>query len=193
MKRKAAWLILGMAAMAVSVSAQNISQRNTSIRAGVVVIDSQQTGASGTQANLAPYVWFNLESNANIKPGGWTFYNPNAATRVTQAIATRWTQHNLDLGFGAAGGPIVGDTLTKRDAAYWEVLLSQASDAQITSYDILVLPAYRNISLNPLEREKLRKFMESGGVLWVDVMSGPFLNLDIINNVSLPFMVSGTP
>ena len=192
MKRKAAWLILGLAAMAIPVSAQNISQRNTSIRAGVVVIDSQQTGASGTQANLAPYVWLNLDSNSNIKPGGWTFYNPNAATRVTDAIRTRWLNHNLDLGFGAAGAPVVNDTLTKRDAAYWEVFLSQASDAQITSFDILVLPAYRNISLNPLEREKLRKFMEAGGVLWVDVMSGPALNLDIINNFSLPFIVSST-
>ena len=192
MKRKAAWFTLGLAAMAIPVSAQNIAQRNISIRAGVVVIDSQQTGASGTQANLAPYVWFNLDSNANIKPAGWTFYNPNAATRVTDAIRARWLQHNLDLGLGAAGGPNVGDTLTKRDAPYWEVFLGQASDAQITSYDILVLPAYRNISLNPLEREKLRKFMEAGGVLWVDVMSGGFLNLDIINNFSLPFIVSNT-
>ncbi len=60
---------------------QNYAQRRVNINAGVVLIASQQI--SGFQANYAPYVWFNLDSNRNMKPPGWSFSNPLAPSVVT--------------------------------------------------------------------------------------------------------------
>lgn len=177
-------VMLGVAAAASALSQLNFAQRNVAIRAGVVLLDSQQI-AGGQRANYAPYVWQMLDANRNVKPAGWSFYNPNANTRYTDAIRDRWIAHNAALGHG--GGPATGEQITKRDGAYWEFILSQASDAQITSYDVLFLAAYGTVSLNPLERENLRKFLEAGGVLWVDVRNG--LNLDVINGFPLPFFI----
>jgi hypothetical protein len=190
MFRRASITLLGLAVGTAALSsAQNYAQRSVNIRAGVVVIESQQL-AGGTPANFAPFAWFNLDSNQLAKPAGWNFYNPSAATRVTPQIAARWLAHNTNNGYGAVG-PAAGENLTKRDAAYWEFILSQAPDTQITDYDILLLAARRNVALNPLEREKLRKFMEGGGVLWVDVANaGGTLAIDLINQFPLPFTVS---
>lgn len=182
--RKALTIVLGVAASASALCQLNIAQRNVAIRAGVVLLDSQQT-AGGQRTNYAPYVWTMLDANRNVKPAGWSFYNPNANTRYTDAIRDRWIAHNA--AFGHAGAPATGDAITKRDAAYWEVVPSLASDAQMTSYDVLFLAAYGTVSLNPLEREALRKFLEAGGVLWVDVRSG--VNLDAINGFPLPFYI----
>jgi hypothetical protein len=188
MHRKAVWTILGLAAAAaLSASPLNYSQRNVAFRAGVLVLDSQRDIASGERLNYSPYVWLNLDSNRNVKPAGWSFFNPNASTRVTPQIANRWAIHNALFGYGA--GPSIGENLTKRYGAYWEVTLSQASDAQITSYDLLHLSAYGVVRLNPLEREKLRKFLEGGGVLWVDVVNGA--TIDEINSIPLAFAISG--
>lgn len=182
--RKTLSILLGMAAAASALSQLNYAQRNVSIRAGVLVIDSQQIG-TGERANYAPYVWQMLDANRNVKPAGWSFYNPTAQTRYTVEIANRWLAHNAFFGHG--GAPAVGDRITKRDAAYWEVVPSLASDAQLASFDVLFLAAYGTVSLNPLEREALRKFLEAGGVLWVDVRNG--VNLDAINGFPLPFFV----
>lgn len=188
MLRKAVSTILALAAGTAALAQLNYAQRNVAIRAGVVVIDSQQLGG-GERANYNPYVWFNLDSNKKLLPAGWSFYNPQASTQVTQAIATRWLNHNTQLGLGAVG-PAVGDLITKRDAPYWEVFLSTASDAQITSYDVLSLSAYGLVRLNSLEREKLRKFMESGGVLWVDTRN--LAQFDAANGLPIPFAISNT-
>ncbi len=184
MLRKAVFSILALATVAVASAQLNYAQRNVAIRAGVLVIDSQQGG--GTTLNYNPFVWFNLDSNKKVLPPGWSFYNPVASTQVTAAMNARWTAHNTF--FGQAGAPAVGDPLTKRDAPYWEVFLSTASDAQITSFDVLHLSAYGLVRLNPLEREKLRKFMEGGGVLWVDTRN--LAQLDPINGLPIPFDIS---
>jgi hypothetical protein len=174
--------VVAIAVVASSATAAPLTYayRSTPIRAGVVLIDSQQTSTvPPTQANYNPYVFYNLEFNRTIKPGGWTFYNPSAPTRVTPEINTRWSL--ID---GAASAP-VGDPITKRNGAYWEVRLSSISEAQISAFDILHLSAYGYISLNSLEREKLRRFMENGGVLWVDFING--VNFDVVNGFPMGF------
>ncbi len=187
-------LLSGFGLFAAAIgSPLNYAQRAVSIRAGVVLIDSQQT--VGQASNYNPYVWFNLDSNRAVKPGGWNFYNPLSAGTVTAGIQTRWTALNAALGSGIV--PVLGQQLTKRDAPYWEVRLSALSDVQLSQFDVLHLSAYGFVSMNPTERERLRRFMEHGGMLWVDLGFTAALNLDAINGFPLPFTVStavlGTP
>jgi hypothetical protein len=56
--------------------------------------------------------------------------------------------------------------------------------------DVIYLGLYGNTSLNSLEREKLRRFMDKGGVLWVDLSSS--VALDAVNTLPMPFAINGT-
>lgn len=183
--RRLATLVLSALA-AFSFGAQvQYAQKSTPIRAGVLIIDSYQI--SGKPANGTPFVWYNLNASSNLKPSGWSFVNPHAATVMTQAIIDRW--NGVD-GLSSpppagVGGSIAGlnQTLTKGTAPYWEVFLGSASDEQLADYDILALNVRGYLSLTPFEREKLRSYVDQGGVLWVDV--DQTTNFDAINNIPL--------
>lgn len=182
-------LIASLAAVAVS-SPLTYAFRPVTVRSAVVVVDSQQVAAN-LPGNPTPYVLFNLDSNKTIKPGGWNFTNPSAPTRVTPEIKARWDAINAVFGGGASAN--VGDPITKRNAAFWELRLSTASESQLAQYDFLVFPVRGFVQLNSLEREKLRRFMESGGVLWVDFQSGvaPYsFSFDVINGLPLGFGIT---
>ncbi|MFQ3677231.1 MAG: hypothetical protein SNJ74_04760 [Fimbriimonadaceae bacterium] len=181
LRRVLALVALAVAAVPVVSAQESFARRAVDIRAGVVLLDSQQL--NGFPRNFAPYVWYTLDSFAQAKPAGWNIFNPVANTRVTPEIQARWAAQNGALGSPFAP-PAVGSALTKRDASYWEVRLSQASDAQIAQFDVLAVSAHGFVSLNPLERERLRTFMEGGGVLWVDVTTGT--TVDVTNNFPLP-------
>ena len=177
----AAAALLGAMAAAQPVS---YAQRTTAIRAGVLLVDSNKIGT--VPANDTPYVWFNLDANAAAKPAGWSFYNPRASTQVSAAVQNRWA---LIAAIVGGGVPAVGARITKRDAPYWEVPLSSAGDQEMADYDVLVFSGYRNVSLNPIEREKLRRFLDQGGVLWLDFTTGSAL--DAINPFPIPFQLNG--
>jgi hypothetical protein len=170
--------------VAAGALAQNYALRNVGVKAGILLVDSQRTNT--VPSNFTPHVWFNLDSNRLAKPAGWNIYNPRASTQVTPQIQTRWTL----LG-GAGNAPAVGDTITKRHAAYWEVPLSSAGDQEIADFDVLLLSARGTISLTPVERERLRRFVDQGGLLWIDFTSSA--TLDPINSFPLPFTVTSTP
>lgn len=171
------------AALAVTAFAQQSSaQRIIPIRAATAVLDSDQT--AGYPTNRTPHVWFNLENNLKIKPTGMTFSNVARASEWTQGHSDRWTAQ----GFLP---PAVGTTTTKRDSIYWEIRPGQASDDQIANTDVILLPVYGFVSLNSIERERLRQFMDKGGVLWVDV-SGT-ATMDPVNGFPLPFMMQTVP
>jgi hypothetical protein len=192
---------LGLAAAAaVSVAVPlNYAQRSVPIRAGVVLIDSAHMNLSPEPTNFAPYVWLNLDSNRAVKPAGWNIYNPHAISTVTPAVFSRWSVIHGGLPGPVGAVPPVGTALTKRDGSYWEVRLSAVSDVQLADYDILVLAAHGNVSLNPLERERLRRFIDQGGVLWVDTTSEAEINasgttfdgsLSGVNGLPLPFALN---
>ncbi|MCC7434739.1 MAG: hypothetical protein IT363_08630 [Methanoregulaceae archaeon] len=171
------------ALLAVSATAQQSSaQRIVPIRAAVAILDSDQT--AGFPSNRTPHVWFNLENNRNVKPTGLTFSNVARASEWTGPAVARW----LAQGFTP---PAAGTSVTKRDSIYWEIRPSQASEDQFASTDIILLPVYGFVSLNSVERERLRQFMEKGGVLWVDV-SGT-ATLDPVNGLPLPFLMQTVP
>lgn len=177
-------LVVAGSLLGTASAQQNYAQRRVNINAGVVLIASQQI--SGFQANYAPYVWFNLDSNRNMKPPGWSFSNPLAPSVVTAEILSRWVAQNTAR--GSAIVPTLGAPLTKKDAAYWEIQLDSIGDEQLDSMDALCLPVRGVMSLNPTERERLRKFMEHGGLLWLDL--SPTSVVDVINGAPLPFTLN---
>lgn len=183
-RRPAFIAALSLVAAIANTQPQNYAQRGTQIRAGIALIESSQT--LGQPNNTTPFVWYNLDSNRNVKPAGWNIFNPNAPGQATSEIANRWAI------LGGGVGPVVTERITKRNAAYWEFRLSQATDTQMAQYDVLMVNAAGNVSLNSAEREKLRQFVDRGGVLWVEV--GSINNVDFntlytTNGFPLPFAV----
>ncbi len=163
------------------VCAQTQSKRSQPIRAGIVILDSARVG-TGPAISAAPYAWFNLQSDKIVKPASWNIYNPNAPSMLTQEIRDRWVL--ID-----PATPATGARLSKRQGAYWEVILSQLSDSAIANYDVLLVNPANYAALNPQEREKLRKFVDKGGLLWIDTGALKKLNLgqDLINNFPIAF------
>lgn len=167
---------------------QSYAQRTQTIHAGIVLVDTMRVSAGGPLANYNPFVWQNMNSNKRIKPAGWSFANPSAPSRVTDEIFQRWSAIKAQIGpadpnFNVAP---IGSAITKQDAPYWEVRLSTATDTQMGNYDVLLLSAYNTVSLNSAEREKLRRFVDQGGILWVD--TNDVTVMDPINNVPSPFV-----
>src|SRR5882762_5206119 len=64
------------------------SQRRR-IRACVLVVNTA-TGIGGGPQNAAPHLFYVLDKRTDVKPGGWEFVNPLAASTVTPDIANRW-------------------------------------------------------------------------------------------------------
>ncbi|MHB8636361.1 MAG: hypothetical protein ACYC96_07805 [Fimbriimonadaceae bacterium] len=176
--RPALVAVAGALATAALAGPINYATRTVGIRAGIVITDSNLV--NGYSANDDPFVWYNLDRNKLVKPAAWNFYNPHAPATVTQAMQTRWN--------ALAGGTLnVGSPLTKATAPYWEVPLAQATDTSINDYDVLLLPAYETLSLNSVERSRLQRFVDHGGVLWIDVTSG--VRTDDGNGAPLSFSV----
>lgn len=174
-------LCLSSLALASVTLGQNYAKRTTTVNVATVLIESDQT--SGQPSNLTPHVWFNLDSNTRIKPAGYDFVNPNKESQFTAAITNRWNT----LAPGTA--PAAGTLTNKRHAPYWELRLSTATDEQLGRLDVLLLASQGFVSLNPGEREKLRRFVEKGGVLWVDVSS--LTTFDAYNGLPFPIATTG--
>ncbi len=162
------WTLVALAALAAVSSAQvGYARRTDTVRAGVVLLDGQRR--AGVPANYFPYVWYNLDQNKTAKPAGMQFANPRAASVATQAISARW---NAIASIVGGPGVALGERLTKRYGAYWEVSIANTSEEQISDYDALYLAFDQDAQLSTFERERLRKFVDQGGVLWVEVMPG---------------------
>lgn len=181
-------LTIGLGLAAVASQAQNTYRNSVrEIKAGIAVIQSYTVG--GQQANSTPFIWYNLDNNAAVKPNGWSFVNPLSGGSVDADTAARWALINTVIG---GGSPVVGSALNPTQAAYWEVNLSNVSVSQLAQLDVLAMPVHGRTSysallkLNPLEREKLRQYVDGGGILWVD-LQGPFVGWDTINGGPLQF------
>ncbi|MBX7133762.1 MAG: hypothetical protein K1X67_13900 [Fimbriimonadaceae bacterium] len=171
---------LSVAAMAVA-GPQNYAQRSTQINAGILLIESQRSAAypNGTPLNGAPHVWGNLDQNFSARPASWTFVNPRASTSLNESLQLRWSTLT-----GSA--PALNTRLSKRSAPYWEVSLANSSDNVLADFDILLLPISAGLQLNSIERERLRKFIDQGGVLWVDIQTMANF-IDVANPTPMPF------
>jgi len=187
LRRSAVLAALSMIAAVAGAQPQNYAQRGTQVRAGVALIESSQV-TPGQPSNPTPFVWYNLDSNREAKPAGWNIYNPNAPGQATQAIVDRWAAVSTVVG---GTGPALYDRINKRQAAYWEVRVSQVTDVQLSQYDVLLVNAAGNVNLNSTERERLRQYVDRGGVLWIDVTAiGATFDAEYtINSFPLPFTV----
>jgi len=185
---------------AFGVCQQKYALQGHTIRAGVVLLDSNVDPVAGTSPqesnNWAPFVWYNLDLDATEKPSGWTFDNPNHPGVFTGTLYSRWNTISTATSVSI---PASGTPLIKNMAAYWEVQLSSISDAQLAKYDVLVVPAHGAINLTTVEREMLHRFMDQGGVLWIDLNQnsaftnpGDPTNTDLVNAFPLPFKLNGS-
>lgn len=174
--------LAGSAVTCAFAGQQTYASATQTINAGIVILDSAKQ-AGGYPQSIAPYALFNLDSNRGIKPVSWSFVNPHAPSRVTAAIQSRW---------GSISGtiPPLGDRLTKRHAAYWEVSLDNLSDSALSDYGFLVVNPAFAVQLDSAERDKLRRFVDRGGVLWIDPAGvQPGVNWDVTNNFPAPFQI----
>lgn len=110
------------------------------INCGVVAVTST-TGATNEAAVAEVGNLFYLLDNHPLKPAGWSMENPMSP-----------------------GSPSIG--LGKNNPVYWRVSLSAAGN--LSRLDVLYLPGGGTLALSDTDREKLRRFVDGGGVLWID-------------------------
>ncbi|MBL8066051.1 MAG: hypothetical protein JNM34_09360, partial [Chthonomonadaceae bacterium] len=178
-------LIVTAAAVAALAQPLNYAQATVEVKAGVLVIPGQQNSA-GFALNVAPHLWYNLDQDVSVKPAKWTFVNPFGVTVMTSGNHARWQNLAVDT-------PAAGTKLTKSSSPYWEVHLDTIPGDQITQYNILSLTIQEDLTVTPVQREKLRRFVDNGGILWVDLVDdGPGLNLDALNPLPFPFAFVGS-
>lgn len=162
----------------------NYANKTVKIRAGVLLITSQQVAPS-LPLNPVPHHWSNLDGDNSVKPASWAIENPLGQSSLTAASRARWLANPI-----AGPVPASGARLSKRDAAYWEVVLDEVTDDVLSRFDILSLTVNGYLNLNSREREKLRRYVDQGGVLWVDVLDEGAVSLQVINNIPFTFGIA---
>ncbi|MCE5322470.1 PQQ-binding-like beta-propeller repeat protein [bacterium] len=91
-------------------------------------------------------LFYLLDNLTSMKPAGWTLENPFAgSTAASSGSARKYTKSEVD---------------------YWFVDLASTRD--LSRMQILYLPAHGVVIMDDDDREKLRRFVDGGGVLWVD-------------------------
>ncbi|MGQ9455140.1 MAG: DUF4159 domain-containing protein [Armatimonadota bacterium] len=152
------WTILAMSCPHADAQAFLYAGKRRKINCGVVWLSvdpnnrskppANQSVGAGMDASGYPIngggvgdIFYLLDMRVDLKPPGWSFDNPLAP-----------------------GGPATG--LSKSDPVYWQVDLS--ADPDLSRMHVLYLPAHGTVTLTPQQREALRKFVDGGGVLWID-------------------------
>ncbi|MBS1712860.1 MAG: DUF4159 domain-containing protein [Armatimonadetes bacterium] len=174
--------LLSSVAFATLAAAQPLSyaQASVQIKAGVLVLPGQLY--NGVAQNAAPHVWGNLDQDQTTKPAKWSFSNPLGPTVLTSNVRTRWAALDVST-------PPVNTRLNKNSAPYWEVNLDSVDDRALAQFNVLSLTVNQTLQLNAPEREKLRRYLDQGGVLWVDLVADTNSNLvnDVVNPAPLSF------
>lgn len=166
-------------AQPMSFAAQSVE-----IHVGTVLIEGQR--ANGVTANWAPHAWHNLDRDRAVKPASWSLTNPMGQTTLTADAHARWTALT-----GSA--PPVGSRVSKRDAPFWEVPLATTSLATISQFQVLLLPIRESLQLNSMERERLRAFVDQGGVLWIDIQGSPVIDFANVGPLGFALATSTAP
>lgn len=159
----------------------NYANKTVKIRAGVLLIASQQV-APGLPLNPVPHHWSNLDKDTSVKPASWIIESPLGQTSLTGASRARWLANPQ-----AGAVPPLSSRLSKNDAAYWEVSLNDVTDDTLSRFDVLSLTMTGFISLNSKERERLRRYVDQGGILWADLLDEGGLNYQTVNGLPYTF------
>lgn len=99
-----------------------------------------RTGPMTVASAPMPHIFYIMGMREDIKPQGWTFVNP------------------------LAGGK---DSFKNVDA-YWKVRLPETTLENLAKFDILYLSTNQGVIFPMSDRDKLRRFVDGGGCLWVD-------------------------
>ncbi len=180
-------LALGALAIAgASLAQQSYAMRKTDIRAAYFHLNGDHQPVGLQYSATAPHVWFNVDSNAALKPAGWNIYNPLAPGVLTSQAASFFSSIYADT-------PAAGIEQTKRMAGYWWLDVAGLTDEDMSLLDVGLLQVTTpNLQVTPGDRERLRRFVDKGGVLWIDLAFGSF---DQSNGSVFPFRLNypGTP
>ena len=201
-KISALWLgiVALLVAMVVAPTRADVfsyAAQRRQIKACVLVMNTASgVGVNNNPRNAVPYLFYAMERRTDIKPGGWEFVNPLAPSTLTQTIRQRWqdraftTDPTLNLAQFRLNAPI-----TKNLGAYWEVNLDNISIDDLQQFDIVYLAIKGNVNFTPDQREKLRRFADAGGTVWLEAIAGVTIgtnNGDSSFPVEVLFTVTGT-
>ena len=162
---------LGIAARA-DVTTYSTNKRV--FKVGILLLDSTAYNFAnnppspipGGMENPDPYIFYIADQRQDVKPANWEFANPLAPKTVTPDVYARWSLPGS--GRDQANPYVVGQQVTKDMAAYWEIRLSTASVSDLSKFDLLFITSHRTVFLTSDDREKLRKVVDAGGVLWME-------------------------
>jgi hypothetical protein len=154
--------LASLAATALGQPATYGQARNP-VNCGIVLVPSTGSTQSPGGTNADPYVFYNMLKRQDLLPGGWDFVNPYAPTIVDQRIYDRWTAI-----MGGVAPYSLGDKIQRSTAPYWEVYLDDLTDRQLANYNILLIHAPGGLRFTADQRERLRRFVDAGGILWFD-------------------------
>ncbi|MEI8281315.1 MAG: hypothetical protein WCG75_02820, partial [Armatimonadota bacterium] len=186
-------IICFAAATACVVAQQGNAFRKVDIRAAYLHLngDHPAFAVPGAASQISPFVWFNLDNNRAVKPAGWNFYNP---------LAPGWLDAS-DVSFFSTrfnGTPVAQTPVNKRTARYWWLNVADMTDNDFGQLDVAVLQVTSTgiggtgLTVNPSDREKLRRFVDKGGVLWLDYTYG-YLNQTQGGPISFRTFTPGLP
>jgi hypothetical protein len=164
-------------APSVRADAHSYASTKRQIKACVLVSNAATVTSGGVtyQENSAPYFFYMLDRRTDLKPAGWDFVNPLAASTVTGDIRQRWTTRDSSSTDTTLSDPsfAIGAPLTKNIGAYWEVNLDNITQSDLQQFDIVLMAYHTNAaSFSPAEREKLRKYVDAGGTVWLEDLGG---------------------
>jgi len=182
---------------AARADAASYASERRQVRACIAVSGASTVG--GVKENIEPYVFYVMDRRADLKPNGWEFVNPLAATTITGDTYLRWQTRGggNDPAFQANTPESqvfkVGAPLSKNMGAYWEVDLDTIASDDLQQFDVVLIASRNNVmSFNSDERDKLRRFADSGGTIWLEdegganiTVPGPFVT-DVTFDVALP-------
>ncbi len=122
--------------------------------AGQLYVDKQRTINAGvlvpTRPNstladpAAPFVFYIMGAREDAKPHAWNFVNPLAGGRDS----------------------------FKNVKDYWLVSLPQTTFENLIKFDVLYLSTTQLVNFRMADKDKLRRFVDGGGCLWVDGGAG---------------------
>lgn len=188
-------LVAGLA-MAFAAMAQPVgyATKTTTVNAGVLIVPQDLNAFTGSMPyDTVPFAWQNLNLANGVKPAGWEFSNPAGSSSLTKRDFDRWFDPAGAYYSGTSpvpnsSGYPVGSKINKSNAPYWEVQLAEASETQLQKYDVLLLPVMGIPRLTTSEREKIRRFADKGGVLWIDLVQ-PVAFADMVNMTPGAFLM----
>jgi hypothetical protein len=143
-------------------------------------IQNRAPGTQGTyySENPDPNFFYVVDSRTDLKPVGMTLVNPLAPPIITPDIYQRWyARQSGDPAFQPGTSQYqafqVGAKVTKNMGAYWEVNLDNMSEQDMRKFDLLYIHSHmHNVSFNAEQLQKLMKYVEGGGTLWIENCGG---------------------